>query len=252
MKTLFVGQRLIKLNSIDSTNSYASELIRKEDVKDGTLVCTFNQTKGRGQRGNSWLGEANKNAALSYILHPTFLAVNKQFLLTKTVSLAVADLMAVMLSEAKEPVEIKIKWPNDIYVNGKKIAGILIENSLSKNTIKTSVIGIGININQENFPEGIKATSLKLLTHKEQNLMNCIERLCEFIEARYLQLKSESKLINEAYLNRLYQLNEWKSYLENDKIIEGYITGITELGKLKMQLRSNETKEFDLKEIGFL
>src|SRR3569832_312153 len=145
MKTLFIGQNAIYVKSLASTNSYASDLLRQIELSEGSLIYTFEQEKGRGQRGNSWESEPNKNLTLSLVLHPRFLHPFQQFLLTKITSLAVADLMAEVLAFANKSHKIHIKWPNDIYVDDKKIAGILIENYLRENTIQHSVIGVGIN-----------------------------------------------------------------------------------------------------------
>lgn len=252
MKTLFIGQNSIHLQSIDSTNSYASELIRNTKTPEGSLIYTFDQQKGRGQRGNSWESERAKNMALSLILYPVFLRAERQFLLTKISSLAVADLMAELLKESDKTSDISIKWPNDIYAGNKKIAGILIETSLRETVLQSAIIGIGININQLTFNSTGTATSLALLANKEFDLMKCIDRLCEFIEARYLLLKAgKLEIIDSEYLQQLYQLHEWKNYSSKEEKFQGKIIGVSILGKLQVQLRSDEVKEFDLKEIGF-
>jgi BirA family biotin operon repressor/biotin-[acetyl-CoA-carboxylase] ligase len=253
MKTLFVGQNSIHLKSVNSTNSYASEMLRQISLPDGTLFYSFEQENGRGQRGNKWESEANKNVALSYVLHPGFLSINKQFLLTKAVSLSVADVMTEILKKEAIPAEIRIKWPNDIYVNQKKIAGILIENVLKEHTLQTSIIGIGININQTDFPTTLNACSLKSICNKEFDLNVIIELLSQKIEAYYLKLKSASLVaINTNYLNQLYQLNEKKNYQIANEIVEGKIIGVSEIGKLQLQLNDLSVKEFDLKEIIFI
>lgn len=251
METLFIGQNAIHLPAVDSTNSYASEMLRQMRLTEGTIIYTFEQTRGRGQRGNSWHSEANKNVALSLILHPSFLGANEQFLLSKIVSLAVSDLMAEILSG--QELSVKIKWPNDIYVNDKKIAGILIENSIGDHSVQSSIIGIGINVNQEHFnAETSNATSLKMLAAREFDLNAIVTRLCEFLEARYLQLKANKReSLGRAYLERLYRLNEWKKYSGSAGIFEGKIINVSGSGKLQVELRNNEIKEFDLKEIVF-
>jgi BirA family biotin operon repressor/biotin-[acetyl-CoA-carboxylase] ligase len=251
MKTLFIGQNAVHLTAVDSTNSYASEMLRQMRPAEGTIVYSFEQQKGRGQRGSSWLGEANKNVAFSLILHPSFLHADEQFLLTKVASLAVSDLMAELL-----PVQasaIRIKWPNDIYAAGSKIAGILIENSIGNHWIQSSVIGIGLNVNQEHFnTESFRASSVKMLGGKEYDLHAVVERLCEFLEARYLQLKTNRReQLDHAYLKRLYQLDEWKFYTTNHTQFEGKIRSVSETGKLQVELHTSEIKEFDLKEIAF-
>lgn len=253
MKTLFVGQNCIHLKSIDSTNSYAGQLMGDIKPVEGTLIYTFDQQNGRGQRGNTWETEPNKNVASSFILYPSFLQASRQFLLNKIVSLAVADLMAELIQPSDKTSEIRIKWPNDIYVGTKKIAGILIENTLRENTIQSSIIGIGLNINQIKFNVDLNATSLALITNKEFDLMEALEKLSEFIEARYLQLKANKlESIDAAYLQHLYQLNEWHNYTSNNQLFEGKIIGISAIGKLQVQLKTTEIKEFDLKEIKFV
>ena len=253
MKTLFVGQNCIHLKSIDSTNSYASELLRQIKPIEGTLIYTFNQLNGRGQRGNSWECEANQNIALSIIVNPFFLHADKQFIITKIVSLAIADLMSEVLRDTKDSLKVKIKWPNDIYVGDKKIAGVLIENTLRDTNLQHSIIGIGVNINQKEFISTKKAISLQQLLKEEKELMPIVEKLCEAIEKRYLQLRTNKLAeINENYLNKLYQFEEWKNYSCNEQLFEGKILGVTETGKLEIQLRSNEIRRFDLKEIKFI
>ena len=252
MKTLFVGQNSIHVESVDSTNSYASEMLRQIELSEGSIIYTFEQLNGRGQRGNIWESEPLKNVALSLVLHPKFLTADKQFLLTKITSLAVADLMAEMLEDSINPKKISIKWPNDIYVNDKKIAGILIENTLKEASIQSSVIGIGINVNQRDFYSS-NAISLAMLADKEFKLMQVIERLCEFFEARYLQLKSNRlESIDNAYLDRLFHVEEWGKYKSKEETFEGKIKGVSKIGKLQIEMRSGEIKEFDLKEIVFI
>lgn len=254
MKTLFIGQNAIYVKSLASTNSYASDLLRQIELSEGSMVYTFEQEKGRGQRGNSWESDPNKNVTLSLVLHPRFLHPAQQFFLTKITSLAVADLMAEFLQSTAYAHRIYIKWPNDIYVGDRKIAGILIENYLRENTIQHAVIGVGININQEQFRTAPQAVSLFSLVHKTVDLMQCIERFCEFFEARFLQLQSKKwQKLDSDYLYYLYRLNEWSSFrTAGNQQFEGNIRGVSDIGKLKVERISGEISEFDLKEIVFL
>lgn len=252
MKTLFIGQNSIHLNSVDSTNSYATDMLRQIAPIDGTLIYTFNQQKGRGQRENTWESEAHKNIALTVVLAPNFINANQQFFLTQITSLALADLMAEILKKQEIQAEVKIKWPNDLYVNGKKIAGVLIENQLRNNSIQNSIIGVGININQSKFESTTKATSLKILTKHEFDLFHLIEKFCENMEAYYLQLKAnKGNEINQKYLSNLYQMNEWKNYFFDGKKQQGKIIGTDDTGKLILQLENSTSRSFDLKEIIF-
>lgn len=253
MKTLFVGQNSIHLKIVDSTNSYASELLCETKPPEGTVIYTFEQQKGRGQRGNTWEAEPNKNGAFSFILYPSFLRADEQFMLTKITSLAVSDLMAELLRDTDKMREIRIKWPNDIYVGNQKIAGILIENTLREKNIQNSILGIGVNINQKEFGSNINATSLANLSGQELDLKFVLERLCEFLEARYLQLKA-NKLdhLNTDYLQCLYRKDEWHTYTAEEESFEGKIVGVSALGRLHIELKSGIVKEFDLKELRFL
>ncbi|HEY0031527.1 MAG TPA: biotin--[acetyl-CoA-carboxylase] ligase [Bacteroidia bacterium] len=253
MKTLFVGQNSIHVESTDSTNSYASEMLRQIELSEGTLIYTFKQLKGRGQRGNFWESEPNKNVALSFILHPKFLALSKQFLLTKISSLAVADVMAEMLDFGSEKPKISIKWPNDIYVNDKKIAGILIENTLRENGIQYTIIGIGININQMEFLSTGNAVSMAQIAGVEFQPMAVLNLICAHLEARYLQLKAnKEESIDDAYLACLYKRGNWAAFECAGEMLEGRISGVSPAGKLQVEMRNAEIKEFDLKEIRFI
>jgi BirA family transcriptional regulator, biotin operon repressor / biotin---[acetyl-CoA-carboxylase] ligase len=253
MKTLFIGQNIIYLKSVDSTNSYATEMLRQNNIPEGSLIYTFNQTNGRGQRGNQWESEPNKNVALSLVLHPTFIDADKQYLLIKIISLAVADLLADILFQVEKAGRIKIKWPNDIYIDDKKIGGILIENIWRDNKLQSSVVGIGININQTHFVSTNKSTSLALLTNRETDLKQVIEHLCSHIEARYLQLKTNKlENIDFEYLQRLYRLNTWNLFSANNQTFEGNIIGVADSGKLNVLMKTGETIAFDLKEIVFI
>ena len=253
MKTLFVGQNSIHVESIGSTNSYASEMLRQIQLSEGSVIYSFSQLDGRGQRGNFWESEPTKNLALSYVLYPKFLPLEKQFLLTKITSLAVADVLAEMLQEYNIKAKVSIKWPNDIYVNDKKIAGILIENTLKETVIQSSVIGIGINVNQKVFNSTNKATSLISILKKEISLTAVLERLCDFFEARYLQLKSNKlDVLDKAYLDRLYKIDEWANFRNAQGVFQGKIKGVSEFGKLVVEVNNGDLLLFDLKEIGFI
>ncbi len=250
MSTLFIGNNTIRLPIVGSTNGFAQELVKKESVPEGTIIIANEQSQGRGQRGNTWLSEAGKNLTFSLILHPTSLSADNQFLLTQTISLALVDFIE---NEIGDKHQIKIKWPNDILAGNKKIAGILIENSLRGTEISSSIIGIGINIQQENF-ENLGATSLQLLSPKKYDLQNCLDSLCSLLEARYLQLLSRNKEeLKKSYLKKLYRLNEEALYEIAGKKLYGKIIGVDASGKLLLALTENfKVLELNFKEIKFI
>ncbi|PIQ22970.1 MAG: biotin--[acetyl-CoA-carboxylase] ligase [Cytophagales bacterium CG18_big_fil_WC_8_21_14_2_50_42_9] len=246
-KTLFTGQQLVYLPQCDSTNNIAHDLLIKNKATEGCVVITSAQTRGRGQRGNSWEAEPGKNITLSVVLKPSFIAVAKQFSLNIAVSLAVADLVKAFLPEQR----LKVKWPNDLYYGNKKLGGILIENTISNLYLQHSIIGIGLNINQLSFTNN-QAVSLAQLTGEEYALETIIEQLLSCLEVRYLELK-QGKLAKQKfeYLQILFHYQEEYNYQIADTIISGKILGVAENGKLGLQV-NNEIKYFDFKEISYI
>jgi BirA family transcriptional regulator, biotin operon repressor / biotin---[acetyl-CoA-carboxylase] ligase len=252
METLFIGKNLLFLHEVDSTNTYAMNLLRNVNVVDGTLVYTDQQTSGRGQRGSLWNSEIAQNITASIIIKTHFLRIENSFSLSQISALAIYDVLAEILPQGQY--DIKIKWPNDILVNKQKIAGILIENTFHHQSIQHSVIGIGLNLNQTNFPEFQNtATSLKKLLYQSFDRQGILEKLCKSLEKWYFKMKN-GKLdeINQAYLDQLYGLNEHLMFrnLLGDTF-SGTITGISVDGKLNVKTETRLIEKFDVKEITF-
>lgn len=229
---LFTGTNLVELDSTESTNNYALNLLREKQPFEGTVVRTFRQTLGRGQRQKQWESEDFSNLTFSLIYYPVFLSVSRQFQLSKAIALGIAD----FVKNTTKIEDVKIKWPNDIYVGDKKIAGILIENTVSGNKISSAVIGIGLNINQTTFSQKIpNPISLRIITGKKLDLENCFQELCVSLEARYMQLKAaKENVINEHYHKALYGLNEEREFIVDNKNIIADIIGVDGLGRLKL------------------
>ncbi|MEM1319079.1 MAG: biotin--[acetyl-CoA-carboxylase] ligase [Bacteroidota bacterium] len=248
--TVFVGKVLMHFPFLGSTNSYAIELASKSNPSEGTVISTYNQQQGRGQIGSRWHGQPDKNITLSVILHPRFLPIRKQFLLSQAVSLAVYDFISAPLDRT-----VKIKWPNDVYVEDRKIAGILIQNTLLSNQLHTSVVGLGINVNQLDFPADLpKATSLALESDQRQYVLDdMVVRLCQSLERRYLQLRrGEEKALQQDYLHRLYQFMQEGLYARADgEVFSGRITGVSDSGKLLVDHKQGQ-EAFDIKELRYL
>ncbi|MFH1005410.1 MAG: biotin--[acetyl-CoA-carboxylase] ligase [Bacteroidota bacterium] len=266
--TLFIGKNCIEVEKTDSTNSYLSRLLnddssallqdKKENkLPEGTIVITKHQQAGRGQRGTIWESEPNKNLTFSILLRPTFLKPDEQFMLNKVVAMGVMEFVTSSLDSIspwkQNEREVKIKWANDIYVGNKKVAGILIENSVSGNQLQQSIIGIGINVNQKKFSAELpNPVSFKLITNKEFDLKECLFQLCSFIEKRYLQLKANHfEKINKDYLNALYCFEEWKNYKYKGEFLLAKITGITKVGKLMLETKRGKFLECNFKEVEF-
>lgn len=223
------------------------------------------QYGGRGQAGSTWQSEPAKNLTFSIILGCSFLPAANQFRLNMAVSLGVLEATVPLLGEKG----VCIKWPNDIYAGGKKLGGLLIENVLSGQRLKNSVIGIGLNVNQDDFPGLPGATSVKKETGNLVPLETYLAALCQSVEARYLQLKGwqlkggRSNGLKEAYLRhllgygqkRLFRLPpvaaEEKRQGEPRESFEGIITGVSPEGKLLLQC-GGVLRAFGQKEISFV
>lgn len=246
---LFIGHNLITLKEVNSTNTFLKDVLSKSTpFYEGTVILAEKQYAGRGQTGNTWESEAGKNLTFSILLNPTFLPLEQQFDLNKAISLALNDVLNKYTSG-----NAFIKWPNDSYIGNKKIAGLLIENIVNGNKIKHAIIGIGINVNQEEFPSDIKnVTSLKQALHQDYDLLNLLAELCSSLEARYLQLKSgKSKEIDMEYLNKLYLRDEWAPFKFDGQIQSGKIYGITANGQLIVDTMEGP-RYFNNKEIEFI
>jgi BirA family biotin operon repressor/biotin-[acetyl-CoA-carboxylase] ligase len=248
MCAIFTGNHLIKLKEVDSTNTYLSNLAGHEKLPDGTVVIAQHQYAGKGQRGNVWLVDKNKNLTFSILYYPATININKQFLLTQAISLGVHDYLNTKCKYAK------IKWPNDLYIADKKIGGLLIENSIKGEVIAQVVIGVGLNINQELFDLPVaKATSLKLENDDHYDLEAEFSVLLTCIEIRYLQWKNgQYDSLNDQYLKALYLSQSWHIYkLPDGTYFDGKIIGINEIGELLIEDLDGDLRKFGHKEIIF-
>lgn len=251
MDTLFIGQNHIHLDEVDSTNSYAISLLKNVNLAEGTLISARYQFNGRGQRGNLWHAGAGQNATFSLIVKPVFLNENELFYLSKCTALALHDVLAHFLNTGH--FDIKIKWPNDILVNGKKIAGVLIENVLSGRQLSWSVAGIGLNINQTSFSGGLNATSVKSYTGQDHDIMLAIRLFCTAFEGYYLQLKNKSfNSINENYALHLFGLGTWINIEAEGMPLNLFFEAVTEDGRIKLSDKSGDSYLFDVKQIKWL
>ncbi|MFC0606916.1 biotin--[acetyl-CoA-carboxylase] ligase [Rufibacter quisquiliarum] len=246
LNTLFVGQQLVFLPECRSTNSVAQELLNKNEATDGCVIVAGAQTGGRGQRGNSWDVEPDKNITLSVILKPTFLDAQQQFSLNIAVSLAVLDLVRLYVPEGSS-----LKWPNDLYHHDRKLGGILIENTISGPRLQQSVVGIGLNINQTSFQHP-KATSFALLTGQQQPLGRLVEQLLENLERRYLGLRGgAAPAQKQEYLRHLYRYQEWHAFEVAGQRVQGQITGVDTSGRLAVLLEQ-KLQFFQFQEIRYV
>ena len=242
--------KIIKLNAIDSTNSFLKDLSQDSALENFTVVVAKKQTEGRGQHNSNWLSEAHKNLTFSTFIKFNNLKITDRKYLNFAISLAIKNVL-ISLDLKK----IAIKWPNDIMSANKKICGILIENTFKGDKIKNSIIGIGLNVNQEDFPIHLKnATSLKLETSKSYDLDDILNKILIEIQNNISLLNSkEYNLLEKEYLDVLYKKNIPTMFKNSrDEIFMGLIFGISTNGNLQIQLEDDSIKEFGIKEISIL
>jgi len=251
-ETLFVGRAAIYLQTIDSTNAYAKELLTKTKPSSGTVIWAGEQTAGRGQIGSKWETAAFQNLTASFILNPNFLNIGEQFALNQAVALAIYDLLLSVNLPAER---VKIKWPNDIYIDTDKVAGVLIENIIEKSNIQHSIVGIGLNVNQSEFAPTLKnPTSLYQKMGKSFEITQLLSELCRFVEQRFLQLKAQKTAeLKAIYTQKLFRYQELSYFqiAESQEVIQAQILGVSPAGKLIVQ-HENQLREFGIKEILFI
>jgi len=240
--------KIIKLDAIDSTNSFLKELAQNSVLDDYTTVVTKKQTLGRGQMNNSWSSEPNKNLTFSIFTRFKTLTIEHQPYLNFAVSLAIFE----VLQNLSVP-KLAIKWPNDIMSGSKKICGILIETTFAQHRIKNTVIGIGLNVNQEEFPAYIpKAASLKMILKRAFDLDVILQDLVEKIRLKIDNLEHQQfEFIHKNYLDHLYKKDVPMAFKDErtQLFFMGMIQTVSASGKLRVQLEDDSIVEFGLKEI---
>ena len=240
------GHPLVELDSVDSTNNYAANLLRDGNPADGTVILSHFQTGGRGQRGAIWQSQPGENLTFSVIKYVPFLKPSELFWLTQITALAIHSVVDIHV-----PKQTMVKWPNDILVDGIKIAGILIENGLAGSKLTHCIIGIGLNINQFNF-DGLDATSLFRESGSKFDIRNVLSDILAHFD-RYFHLLRNGRYqqIREEYLNHLYLRDISAQFQSRGNQFEGIIKDVSPEGNLVVNT-SVGLREFALKEIEFL
>lgn len=222
------------LDSVPSTNQYC-ELLDLSQVEEFAIFAAHEQTAGIGQRGNCWVSAPHENLTGSVILKPHFLPFADQFRLTQAVSLALIDFLDPFLPNH---CKLQIKWPNDIYVDTKKICGILISNQIKGEHMGTSIIGIGLNVNQTQFPDWVpNPVSLRQITGETYTPDQLWTDIVDAISSRYEQLRLQIgsfEQLDHDYLSRLMNWKREATYLYDNKKINATIEGINRYGHLQL------------------
>ncbi|MBN2165750.1 MAG: biotin--[acetyl-CoA-carboxylase] ligase [Marinilabiliaceae bacterium] len=241
--------KYIFLKETSSTNNKMKELIETSSPEEFSIIQTTHQYAGRGQMGNCWESEKDKNLTFSIFLKPTFLPIQDQFIISKITSLAIIKSLEKFCIE-----KLKIKWPNDIYVDNKKIAGILIENSIMGKQLFNSIIGIGLNINQIIFSNNApNATSLAIINNKTYDINPILNDIVNNIINYYILIQqNKTSEIDKKYLQLLYRINENANYKDNSGIFNGIIKGVDSFGRLLIKTANNEIRCYEFKDVAFI
>jgi len=241
--------KLIKLDAIDSTNDFLKDMSRNQIVENFTVVTAKSQTKGKGQMGSTWETENGKNLIMSILIKEVLKDIDEIFHLNVAIALSIM--------KALEPLnlpKLSIKWPNDIMSENKKIGGILIENSFKSDNKIESIIGIGLNVNQINFDNLPKASSLCLLKEKEFDLDELLTTIFFQIKRHSsLFLSNQQEVLWSEYHKNLFKINIPIAFSgNNNNQFMGIIQGVNYEGKLEVLLEDDTIKTFGIKEIQML
>jgi BirA family transcriptional regulator, biotin operon repressor / biotin---[acetyl-CoA-carboxylase] ligase len=243
-----IGSNIISLYSVDSTNNYAASSLFSPIMTNGTVIMAHKQTDGRGQRGAEWFSTPGLNLTFSIVLYPQSLRASDQFLLSKMISVAIVNFL-----DTSFKVSAQIKWPNDILVKEKKIVGILIENTVKDGMVAASIIGVGLNVNENNLPLGFNATSLFLETGSNYDLKNCLINLLKEVDASYtLMLQGKKEQLDKNYIQHLYRFGKKANYNVKGENIQATINSISPRGQLILTNSNGQEIFCDIKEVEFI
>ncbi len=245
---LFVGKVLHTFDSLSSTNEYLVELLAKSEPPEGMVVCADNQTAGRGQYGSRWHSAPGENLLVSVLFYPQWLRVADQWLLSEAMALAVRQAVA----EATQ-LPVHIKWPNDVYVGGRKVAGLLLQCGLNGASLRYAVVGIGLNVNQRLFPPEVpNATSLALVCGRLFDRSAVLKQLLVCVEQSYLQLRQGAERIRLLYRENLLGLGRRRAFKRPDgSAFEATPIHVLPDGRLLLQTEQGEVA-FSVKELIWL
>ena len=242
-----IGLRFLVLDTVDSTNNYAMGQLHAGLANHGQTYFALHQFAGKGQRGKTWNAHPGENITMSIILTPDFPNNQYSFLLSAAVALSCIDLLKDYSIE-----DAKVKWPNDIYWRDRKTGGILIENLYRANDWKHAVAGIGLNVNQTEFPElEDLAISLKLITGLEYDPIELSKALCDKLQSRYEQLLDgqQDKIMND-YNGQLYKKDEQVRLRKENVVFETTVTHVSRNGQL--HTRDAMERSFDFGEVEWI
>ncbi|QZT36500.1 biotin--[acetyl-CoA-carboxylase] ligase [Halosquirtibacter xylanolyticus] len=240
-----IGDIIVQLNHIDSTNNYANRLLQTKSQVHGTTIFANLQTAGKGQKGNYWESTANQNLTFSIILEPRNIEITEQFRISQAISLGLCSYL-----QQKTAQKVTIKWPNDIYVDNNKICGILIETKWMGSKVSVAVAGIGLNINQQHFSsDAPNPISLSQITGQTYDLETERKELLQHIQTQWDIMERDPNMIDNHYHQQLYLHHITATYEDKYGIFKGTIIGVNSIGQLEVEKEDKTLHTYNFKEI---
>jgi BirA family biotin operon repressor/biotin-[acetyl-CoA-carboxylase] ligase len=230
-------------DQVDSTNI---SLKKDKTASEGTILISNYQSSGKGMGINHWESKNGENITASIVLEPIFIQPANAFLISMAISYGIIEFLK------KFNLEARIKWPNDIYIENKKIAGILIENEFTSKQITRTIAGVGLNVNQVEFKDAPNPTSLKILTNKSYSVKMLAEKLFAQIYNNYQLLSVNKKMITERYHNHLLGLNQYLLFDDGNSKFAGKIKSVAEDGQILIIDETKKEHKYYFKEVAMI
>lgn len=241
-----IGKNLIVLDSVGSTNKEAADRAGRSNVVHGTVILAHEQTDGRGQRGRNWNSGAGLDLTFSIVLLPRKLKASSHFKLAKVAALAVQEVVQTRVLN-----EVRIKWPNDVLVERRKIAGILIKNEVVGALVQSTIVGIGLNVNSRELDEAYLPTSLLIETGTEQDRMVLLDEILIAFERRWEQMETDHPGLGSDYSDALWAIGRWTTFVLDDKNITARAVDVDSDGRLIVETEDGKVAAYGLERLRF-
>lgn len=246
MRTQLIGRQFIELASVPSTNNYAADHLALSELQHGAVVLAHEQTAGRGQRERSWISAPELDLTFSIVLIPRGLKVSEQFVLARIAALSVLEVVREL-----QPAEVRVKWPNDVLVGRRKIAGILIKNDVVAGLVTSAIVGIGLNVNNPELGADLNATSLRLVTGGRHDRMDLLDRICERFEGRWLAWDEGHDASEEEFNAQLWSRGRWADLELDGTPVKGRPLSVKADGRLMVEWENGEVGDFGTERLRF-
>lgn len=246
MRTQVIGRQFIELDSVPSTNKVAADQLALSEVQHGAVVLAHEQTAGRGQRDRAWISAPGLDLTFSIVLLPERMKVEEQFVLARIAALAVAEVVSAL-----QPADVRVKWPNDVLVGSRKIAGILIKNEVASGSVTSAIVGIGLNVNNPELGADLNATSLRLVTGGRYDRMELLERICEHFERRWLAWDQGRDASEEEFNAQLWSRGRWVDMQLDGTAVKAKPVSVNADGRLMVEWENGEVGAFGTERLRF-